>query len=42
MGGMDAIVLQIAKEFDAVLVSIDDEMIDKAKGIVKVESVEAL
>jgi predicted nucleic acid-binding protein len=42
MPGMDAIVLQIAKEFDAILVSLDDEMIDKAKGIVKVESVEAL
>ena len=39
---MDAIVVQIAKEFKAILVSLDNEMIKKAKGIVKVKSVEAL
>lgn len=42
MRGMDAIVVQIAKEFDAILVSLDNEMIEKAKGIVKVKSVSAL
>lgn len=42
MRGMDAIVVQIAKEFDAILVSLDDEMTEKAKGIVKVKSVDAV
>lgn len=42
MRGMDAIVVQIAREFDAILVSLDDEMIKKAKNIVKVKSVNEL
>lgn len=42
MRGMDAIVVQITKEFNATLVSLDDEMIAKAEGIVKVKSVDTL
>jgi predicted nucleic acid-binding protein len=35
--GMDAIVIQIAKEFNATLISLDNEMIRKAKRIVEVK-----
>ncbi len=42
MRGMDAIVVQITKEFNATLVSLDDEMIAKAEGIVKVKPVDTL
>jgi len=40
--GMDAIVIQIAKEFNATLVSLDNEMTAKAEGIVEVKSVDPL
>ncbi|MBM4402543.1 MAG: type II toxin-antitoxin system VapC family toxin [Candidatus Cloacimonetes bacterium] len=40
--GMDAIVIQIANEFNATLVSLDSEMVAKAEGVVKVKSVETL
>lgn len=40
--GMDAIVVQIASEFNATLVTLDNEMIEKADGIVEVKSVETL
>jgi predicted nucleic acid-binding protein len=36
--GMDAIVLQVAKEFGAALVSLDDDMIERAKARVQVKS----
>ena len=39
---MDAIVIQIAKEFNAALISLDDEMTKKAEGIVRVKSVDTL
>lgn len=42
MRGMDAVVVQIAKEFNATLVSLDKEMTAKAEGIVKVKNVKAL
>jgi len=42
MRGMDAIVVQIANEFNAPLVSLDNDMIAKAKGIVKVKYVDKL
>ena len=34
--GMDAIVIQIAEEFDATLVSLDAEMLEHAKDLVKI------
>jgi predicted nucleic acid-binding protein len=40
--GMDAIVVQVAKEMDSFLVSLDDDMIKKAKPIVKVKSLDEL
>jgi predicted nucleic acid-binding protein len=40
--GMDAVVIQIAKEFDAMLVSLDKEMVEKAKTIVKIKDVEEI
>ena len=40
--GMDAIIIQIAKEFDAVLVSLDADMMVKAKEVVKVKNVEMI
>ena len=42
MRGMDAIVVQIAREFNTTLVSLDSEMIIKAKSTVKIKSVDAL
>jgi predicted nucleic acid-binding protein len=42
MRGMDAIVVQIAREFNATLVSLDSEMIRKANGMVRIKSVDAL
>jgi predicted nucleic acid-binding protein len=36
MRGMDAIVIQTAKEYNTALVSLDKEMIEKAAGIVKI------
>jgi predicted nucleic acid-binding protein len=38
--GMDAIVAQIAKEFDATLVSLDVEMIERLKTAIKTETVD--
>ncbi len=38
--GMDAIIVQIAEEFDTTLISLDDEMMEKAKSIVKVKSID--
>ena len=38
--GMDAIVIQTAKEFDNVLVSLDGEMLKRAKSVVTVKDVE--
>ncbi len=36
---MDAIVIQIAKEFDVPLVSLDAEMLKRAKSIVRIKDV---
>ncbi len=38
--GMDAVVVQIAEEFGAPLVSLDEEMLEKAKKIVNIKSVD--
>ena len=38
--GMDAIVVQAADEFDATLVSLDEEMLDRSRKIVKIKSVD--
>ena len=38
--GMDAIVIQIAKENKSILVTLDQEMREKAKSIVKVKTVD--
>lgn len=40
--GMDAIVVQIAKENNCALVTLDQEMAEKAKEIIPVESIEKL
>ena len=40
--GMDAIVVQVAKEFNTPLISLDAEMTGKAKALVKAELVENL
>jgi predicted nucleic acid-binding protein len=40
--GMDAIVVQVAEEFDATLVSLDEEMISRAKSVVNVRNFEEL
>ena len=40
--GMDAIVIQIAKENDAILVTLDKEMISKAKMIVTVKDIDEI
>jgi predicted nucleic acid-binding protein len=40
--GMDAIVIQTAKEFDSILVSLDGEMVKRAKSVVTVKDVEDL
>ena len=40
--GMDAIVIQTAKEFDSLLVSLDGEMVKRAKSVVTVKDVEDL
>ncbi len=37
--GMDAIVIQIAKEFNALLLALDSEMYEKAKSIVNLEKI---
>jgi len=38
--GMDAIVIQIAKEFDSPLVSLDMEMIERSKSVVTTVNIE--
>jgi len=38
--GMDAIVVQIAEEFGATLISLDKEMMDRAKSVVSIGSIE--
>jgi len=40
--GMDAIVIQIAKEFNAPLVSLDEEMSKRAKLVVKIVNIDDL
>jgi len=40
--GMDAIAIQTAKEFDSFLVSLDGEMVKRAKSVVTVKDVEDL
>ena len=40
--GMDAIVIQAAKEFDSILVSLDDKMLKRAKSVVTIKDVEDL
>jgi len=40
--GMDAIVIQVAKEFGVPLLSLDLEIMSKAKSVVKIELVENL
>ncbi len=40
--GMDAIVIQAAKEFDSILVNLDDEMLKRAKSVVTIKDVEDL
>lgn len=37
--GMDAVVIQTAKEYNTILVSLDTEMIEKAAAIVKIKTV---
>jgi predicted nucleic acid-binding protein len=38
--GMDAIIVQIAQEFDTYLVTLDEEMIRKAETIIKIKSID--
>ena len=38
--GMDAIVVQVAEEFDTTSVSLDEEMMDRAESIVNIKNVE--
>lgn len=40
--GMDAIVIQTAKEFDSILISLDGEMAKRAKPVVRVKDTEDL
>ena len=40
--GMDAIVIQTAKEFDIPLVSLDREMLERSKSIIGTKNVEEL
>ena len=40
--GMDAIVIQVASEFNVPLISLDADMIDRAKPLVKTELIENL
>jgi predicted nucleic acid-binding protein len=40
--GMDAIVIQTSKEFDSILVSLDGEMVKRAKSVVTAKDVEDL
>jgi len=37
--GMDAIVIQTAKEFGSILISLDGEMVKRAKSVVTVKNV---
>ena len=38
--GMDAIVIQIAKEFDIPLITLDKEMIEKAESIINIRTID--
>lgn len=38
--GMDAIVIQIAREFNVPLVSLDSEMLERSKSIIRIKEVE--
>jgi predicted nucleic acid-binding protein len=38
--GMDAIVIQIAREFNVPLVSLDSEMLERSKSIIRINEVE--
>jgi len=40
--GMDAVVIQICKEMDSRLVTLDDEMVEKSKGIVETKTLDSL
>lgn len=40
--GMDAIVIQIAKEFDIPLVTLDKEMIEKAESFIDIRTIDGL
>ena len=40
--GMDALVLQVAHEMDAVLVTLDEELAETAKGLVSIRPVSSL
>jgi predicted nucleic acid-binding protein len=40
--GMDAIVIQIAKEFNIPLITLDKEMIEKAKSFIDISAVDDL
>lgn len=40
--GMDAIVIQIAKEFDIPLITLDREMIEKAKSFIDIRTTDGL
>lgn len=42
VGGMDAIVIQTAKEFNVPLITLDKEMIEKAKSFVDIRAVDDL
>ncbi len=40
--GMDAIIIQTAKEFNVPLITLDKEMIEKAKSFVNIRAVDDL
>ena len=40
--GMDAIVIQIAKEFDIPLITLDKEMIEKAESLIDIKTIDEL
>lgn len=40
--GMDAIVIQIAKEFDIPLITLDKEMIEKAESLIDIRTIDGL
>ena len=40
--GMDALLLQVAQEMQATLVTLDDELLKSVRGLIPVQSIEAL